>query len=155
MHTNTTRHKNVNLTWTLSILSWTILSLSSSLLLSVDNCNLPTRFTFPRFCSFPFLLWKQTCKLNYRTHNFSFKSWVICLTYTEWVTILGCLKRCFTFTFLRGYVLQILLLLQKPECVYIVIQSISLQFPYTEYIMTMIFYTHIIPWTHFVFQNAN
>lgn len=52
------------LTWTLKILSCTMLSLSSSLLLSVDNCKRPTKLILPRFCNFPFFLEYQVNSLK-------------------------------------------------------------------------------------------
>lgn len=45
-----------NLTWTRKIRSCMIPSLSSSLLFSVDSCRRPIKFSFPRFCTLPFLL---------------------------------------------------------------------------------------------------
>lgn len=47
----------LHLTWTRSILNWTISSCSCSLLLwSIVNCNRPIKFNRPRFWGFPFFI---------------------------------------------------------------------------------------------------
>ena len=63
-------------TCTLRMRSCIIPSLSSSLLLSVESCSLPTRLILPRFCRRPFLLQKRSAKLLHRLHKDGGDLWV-------------------------------------------------------------------------------